>query len=148
MGRRFATRHATDCRGIGCTTQHLNMPSFSFTAPIITLAEEQIERDELDGPARQALHADVSGQPRAKRKSGESVKNTAAQASLEQIKAILEQYPPKEKSACLEALAEVPQLFHKESPLDVYMSHCDGRIEVRTTCDPMCGGRLAESYNV
>lgn len=103
------------------------MPSFSFTAPIITPTEEQSERDGLDESMRRALHADVSGLPY----SETSVGGPASHLSQSKFVKILETLPKRERSACLEVLKKAPGLFQSETPLSLYMGSECGQAEVR-----------------
>jgi hypothetical protein len=106
------------------------MPSFSFTAPIITAEEEKQERAELDDSEYESIQNDIFGNSQeCEIDSGTEIfSSTAFHEALEKI-------PLKDKKELIEAFALVPHLVSSESK-PIIVSRCDNSAEVRYNIIP------------
>jgi hypothetical protein len=106
------------------------MPSFSFTAPIITPEEELRERDELDEAACQSIREDIFG-CRWRSTSSDENDGCPEQAFSEHaFQQALENLPTKDAKELFEAMRVAPHLVATESA-PFTSSRCDPTPEVR-----------------
>jgi hypothetical protein len=83
---------------------------FSFTAPIVTEAEELVERDALTPEERVEIHNDLFGVEDVTEETPQMIQN-----GLAMMCSALEDIPPGQKGDYLEALERVPRLVESES---------------------------------
>jgi hypothetical protein len=105
------------------------MPSFSFTAPIVTAEEEKKEREELEQTEYQSVLNDMTGVCCDCEKESEDVSFSTSDFHKE----LAENVSPRDKTEILEAMMYVPHLVATESnPRSYSRSH--PLAEVRYLC--------------
>jgi hypothetical protein len=86
------------------------MSAFTFTAPIVTVEDERLEREALTDDERKKLHEDVYGGEQLVTETEEMLQN-----GTRMLREALLAIPDVEKVAYLEALEIAPLLVERES---------------------------------
>jgi SLT domain-containing protein len=132
------------------------MPSFSFTAPIISAEQEWNEMNELTKEDREEIQRDIYGTAQQQQvislvnisslslsssssssSSDDSNNNNVSNDRIQDSKfqKALEEIPEKDKKDLMHALEVAPQLVATESDPRRYLHH-SGTHEVRKSCRP------------
>ena len=99
-------------------TSRLTMPAFSFSAPLVTPEEEQVERETLSEEEKKSFHDEVYGSEKAVEveETEELLEN-----AFRVLREALESIPTSEKRSYLEALERILGLVEREcNPVAIY----------------------------
>ena len=101
------------------------MPSFSFTAPIITPSQEFTERRELDKKLCRDVECDIYG------RDFHQYDRTSVPLDERLIQQALEGMTHKERKYLVEAMALAPEIVCTESPIEAFYSTTGYSVQVR-----------------